>query len=108
MYQLKSRNPSLRSLIKIHKDGRSIRPVVNYKNGPSYKLVKLFTGILKLYIPLPNICNVQNSVQLMKDLSEIPFVPELKLTSLDISNMYTNIPTDDLINVIDTSCKNTI
>jgi len=80
-------------------------PVVNYKNAPSYKLAKLFTGILKSYIPLPNVYNILNSVQLMKDLSEIPFVPELKLASLDISNMYSNIPTDDLINVIDTLCK---
>jgi hypothetical protein len=41
----------------------------------------------------------------MKDLSEMPFVPELKMASLDISNMYTYISTGDLINVIDTLCK---
>jgi len=43
----------------------------------------------------------------MKDLSQISFVPELKLSSLDISNMYeyTNIPTKDLIGIIDTLCR---
>ena len=42
----------------------------------------------------------------MNDISQIPFVPELKLASLDISNMYTNIPTKDLINIINNLCKN--
>ena len=42
----------------------------------------------------------------MNDISQIPFVPELKLASLDISNMYTNIPTKELISVIKSVCKN--
>jgi len=41
----------------------------------------------------------------MNDLSHIHFVPELNLASLDISNMYTNIPTKDLIGIIDTLCR---
>jgi len=65
----------------------------------------MFTGILKSHIPLPNVHNVQNSVQIMKDLSHIPFFSELKLASLDISNMYTSIPTEDPTNIIDTLCK---
>ena len=102
---LNPETPLLRGLIKIHKAGTPICPIINYKNAPSYKLAKMFTGILKSYPPLPNVYNVQNSVQLMNDLSQIPFVPELKLASLDISNMYTNIPTKDLIDIIDMVCK---
>jgi hypothetical protein len=41
----------------------------------------------------------------MRDISEISFVPELKLASLDISDMYSNIPTDELENIIYTLCK---
>jgi hypothetical protein len=41
----------------------------------------------------------------MKDLSDIPFGPNLKLASLDISNMYTNIPTEELLNIIDIMCN---
>ena len=36
----------------------------------------------------------------MRDLSEIPFVPSLKIASLDISDIYTNIPNEDVINII--------
>jgi len=96
----------LRGLIKIHKEGTPICPVVNFRNAPSYKLARMLTDILKTHIPVPNVYNVQNSTQLMNDISQIPFVPELKLASLDISNMYTNIPTKDLISIIKNICKN--
>jgi hypothetical protein len=42
----------------------------------------------------------------MNDISQILFVPGLKLASLDISNMYTNIPTKELIRIINSICKN--
>jgi hypothetical protein len=42
----------------------------------------------------------------MKDLSEIPCNPDLRIASLDISNMYTNIPRKDLLNIIENTCKN--
>jgi len=61
--------------------------------------------MLKSYIPLPNVYNVQNSIQLMRDLSDIPFVPSPKIASLDISDMYTNIPTKDVINIISNLCE---
>jgi len=97
--------PSLRGLIKVHNTKTPICPIVNLKNAPSYKLAKMFTNILKSYIPLPNVYDVQNSVQLMRDLSDIPFVPGLKLASLDILDTYTNIPTEDVTNIISSLCK---
>jgi hypothetical protein len=42
----------------------------------------------------------------MKDLSEIPYNPDLRIASLDIYNMHTNIPTKDLLNTIENTCKN--
>ena len=36
----------------------------------------------------------------MKDTSEIPFDPELQLASLDITDMYSNTPTEELDNII--------
>jgi len=85
--------------------GNTHSPDVNFRNSPSYKLAKMLTDVLKTHLPMPNVYNVQNSIQLMSDISQMPFAPELKLASLDISNMYTNIPTKDLINIINTICK---
>ena len=41
----------------------------------------------------------------MRALSDKPFVSGLKLASLDISDMYTNIPTEDVINIINNQCE---
>ena len=96
---------STKTELKLRTIKVKFRPVFNSKNAPSFKLAKVFTSILKSYIPLPNLYNFQNSAQLVKEMSEIFFVPKLKLPLIDISNTYTNIPTDDLVNVIDTLCK---
>ena len=94
----------MRGLVKVHKEDLPIRPIVNYPSAPPYKLAKMFSEKLKTYIPLPYVYNVQNSIQLMRDLSDIPYSPNLKLASLDISNVYTNIPTEELLNIIDIMC----
>jgi hypothetical protein len=107
-WKLVNLNPntaSLRGLVKVHKKDIPIRPIVNFKDTPTYKTGRMLAKKLKTYIPLPYVYNVQNTVQLMKDLSEIPFIPSLKLTSYDISNMYTNIPKDELVNIIDKMCN---
>jgi hypothetical protein len=41
----------------------------------------------------------------MNDLTEVPYNSHLRLTSLDINNMYANIPTDGLIPHITTLCN---
>jgi len=66
----------------------------------------MLTNPLKTHIPMPSAYNVQNSTQLMNDISQIPFAPELKLASLDISNIYTKIPTKYLISIITNIFKN--
>jgi hypothetical protein len=49
---------------------------------------------------------VKNTVQLIDDLADIPYNQKLRLASFDISNMYTNIPTEELIKTINTACQN--
>jgi len=98
--------PVLRGLIKVHKEDAPIRPVVNYKSAPSYNLAKWFAKVLKEYIPLPNIYNVPNSVHLMKELADIPYAPDLRLASLDISNMFSHIPVKELLDIIEITCRN--
>jgi hypothetical protein len=59
---------------------------------------------LQIYLPLPNAFNVKNSVQLTDDLLNISFDPNLQFVSFDIMDMYSNVPTEDLINIIDSMC----
>jgi hypothetical protein len=97
--------PMIRGLTKIHKEDSPIRPVVNWKNAPAYKLAKMLSKKLSIYIPLPHTFNVKHTVQLMSDLREIPFDQNLKIASFDITNMYSNVPTGELTKIIDLMCN---
>jgi hypothetical protein len=33
--------PTIRGLVKVHEEGAPIRPIVNRKNAPTYKVAKL-------------------------------------------------------------------
>jgi hypothetical protein len=98
--------PNIRGLIKIRKHEAPIRSIVNWKTAPAFRLAKLLTKILQTYIPLPYSSNVKKTVQLIDDLADIPYNQKLRLASFDISNMYTNIPTEELIKTIKTACQN--
>jgi len=90
--------------MKIQKTDSPIRPVVNWLNAPAYKLAKMLARKLQTYLPLPYDFKLKNSVQLIDILRKIPFHPNLQFVSFDITNMYSNVPTDDLINIIDSMC----
>ena len=77
-----------------------IQLIVNWTNAPAYKLAKKLMKDLQKHIPLPYAFNVKNIIHLMKDLTNIPYDNNIKLASFDITNMYTNIPTNDLPNII--------
>jgi hypothetical protein len=89
--------------IKLHKAVRPIRPIVNWKNSPGYKLAAHLVKLLKHTIRLPNVFNVQNSETLMHNLKHTSTHFNTKICSFDIKNMYTNIPLDELINIIHTT-----
>jgi len=84
--------PSIKGQIKLHKPGHPIRPVVNWKGAPSYKLARLFTQKIKMMAPLPSTHNLGNTRDLIKKLENTPILPQFALASLDITNLYTNIP----------------
>ena len=96
--------PSIRGLIKVHKEDSPIRPIVNWKNAPAYKLTKMLSKFA-IYIPFPYTFNVNNTVHLMNDLLEIPYDQNLTFVSFGITSMYSNIGTNELTNIIDLMCN---
>ena len=90
-------DPTIRGLLKVNKEGALLMPIVNCKNAPAYKLAKLLARTIHTYIPLPYTFNVENSVQLMNDLTDLPYDHNIKFSFLDINNMYSNIPTKGMI-----------
>jgi hypothetical protein len=98
--------PSIRGSPKVHKTECPIRPIVNWIGATAYKLAKYLNKPIQIYIPLPNAFNVMSSVHLMDDLLDIPHKQGIKLASFDIENMYPNIPTDELIPIIESMSHN--
>lgn len=99
-------SPTIRGLIKIHKADAPIRPIINWTKAPAYRLAKLCTDRLSTELHLPYSFNIRNSVQLMQEIQDIcPYNSTLRLASLDITNMYTNIPTKELPKFITNICK---
>jgi hypothetical protein len=90
--------PIMKGLIKIRKTESPIKPVVNWKNASAYKLAKKLVEVLHTHTPLPHMFNVKNTSQLINDFTDIPYDHNLRLASFDITNIYTNIPTNELLN----------
>jgi hypothetical protein len=98
--------PHIHGTIILHKDDKPIRPIVNWKNSPGYKLATLLVKQLKNTIQLPNAFNIPNSERLIHSLKEINIQNGTKICSFDIKNMYTNIPQKELINIISNTLTN--
>ena len=94
------KQPKLNSLIKIHKKELPIRPLINSKTAPNYKLAKLITKELTNKLNLKYKHNIKNTINLTENLNTIHVTDNTKLYSRDITNMYTNIPIKDTIKII--------
>ena len=84
--------PSIKRLTKIHKPDWSIRPVVNWRNVPSYKLSRLFNEKIHRIAPLPNAFNIKNTWDLIQNLNDTPLLPHYSLASLHITNLQSHKP----------------
>ena len=95
-YKRKMDNPvasKLIPLIKLHKVGKPIRPLINAKTPPNYKISKLPSQIINHKMKFQYKYNIKNSIEFTEQLKKIRVNKNTKLYSFDISNMYTNIPT---------------
>jgi hypothetical protein len=92
--------PNIRALIKLHKNPLVIRPVINWTHAPAYQLASRVAFFLKYSINLPNTFNVTNTTDLLSELKELKINQNCRMCSFDITNMYTNIPTEFISNII--------
>jgi len=74
-----------------------IRPEVNNKFAPSHKLAKFLNTKIKNWQILPNIYNASNSLTTAEVLIRLNIMPNNKITTIDIIDLYTNLPTGELL-----------
>ena len=92
--------PSVYALIKIHKPGNPARLICPYFNHP---LSKLSGYLSKLITPLLRNCEytLRDSSQFIQDIKKIKISRNDTMFSLDVVNLFTNIPVDYTIKVIE-------
>jgi UDP-galactopyranose mutase len=54
----------------------------------------------KKNIPLPNVFNIKRTVNLLNDLLNIPYNIKTKLVSFYFTDVYTSIPTKEVLDII--------
>ena len=97
--------PSLRGQPKIHKKECPMRPIVNCRNAPNYKISKELLKILKCRLSNDKNNSVKNTTELVTALNTLQMKPSFRLVSFDVTNMYTNIPIIEAINTIENNLK---
>jgi hypothetical protein len=85
--------------MKIHKDNKPIRPVINSIQAPAYKLVRCIGRELSERIELPYTFSTKNSRQLAQELATIHVNNSHKMITLDVKNLYVNLPMHDILKV---------
>ena len=94
--QIQPRAPLLNALIKTNKTNMPIRPVVNNKFAPAHNLAKFLNTKIKNWQILPNTYNASNSLTTAEDLITLNIMPNNKIITLDINDLYTNHPPREL------------
>ena len=105
LIQKKPSAPNLKAQLKLHKTNNPIRPVINNRTAPAYKLTKHLTKIPQQQISLNNQYNTNSSANLANTLKDIPVQDNHKMITFDIKDLYVNIPIDETINIIKTKLQ---
>ena len=93
------RTPIIYFLKKLHKNPISVRPIVSSVQSPTSNLSHFMDLLLKPIVKnIPQI--LTNSTELLRELQAITIPDNTILASRDVSSLYTNIPTDEAIDIV--------
>jgi hypothetical protein len=85
--------PKINAYIKRNKENEPIRPVIDNTQAPSYKIARFLNNRLKDYINLPGTYTTKTSHETAQELHNIHIRENHKIITLDIKDLYVNLPT---------------
>ena len=94
---IKPTAPKLTVQLKTHKENQPNRPVINNTPAPAYRTAKYINKKLQQLIHLPNEYNTSNSQEIATELTTLQINDKMKVITLDITDMYVNLPIDGII-----------
>lgn len=86
--------------IKLHKEGRPLRPIVSFIGAPCYKISKAISKILKEKYEFKKIYSMKNSTEVIQEIENTKVCNNTRLMSLDVKDMFTNIPIEKVIDIV--------
>lgn len=92
--------PTLRAQPKIHKVNSPIRPIVNYRGSPAYKLSMELNDVLNKHYVFQQQFSITNTYELVNRVKDIKIPVGYKWMSLDITNLYTNVPVNETLLIV--------
>lgn len=98
---MKPRAPTLNGLPKIHKREIPIRPVVNCRTAPGFKVAQKLERIIKAGIIHEENYSLKNTYDFINKAKTLKVSSSHKMSSLDIVNLYTNVPVDETIDILE-------
>ena len=98
LYDVGSSPGKFYGLVKVHKDGYPVRPVVSMIDTPEYGIAKWLDGFIKPNIPSKYM--LDSTDQFVDIIKDFPVYPNDKLVSFDVKSLYTNIPLKETVGIV--------
>ncbi|XP_067118414.1 uncharacterized protein [Centruroides vittatus] len=86
------RTPKINIHLKTHKPGDKVRPIIDFKNSPLYNLEKFLKQQLKQF--QNSTFTIMNTDELLHDIKKLKIERNMKIASLDITDMYPSMTWD--------------
>ena len=104
LYPTGAGSPKFYGLPKIHKQGVPLRPIISSRGSATYESAKELAKILKPLVGRsPH--HVQNNQDFLDSIRGIKIKPEECIMSYDVSALFTSIPIEPAINIIEQQLK---
>lgn len=95
-----SKIPRFYGLPKIHKPNIPMRPIVDFRNSPSYNSAHYLNKIFKpITTNFPT--HIKNSYEIAKLLKDFIIPPGYEFVSFDIISLFTRVPVKETISIIE-------
>nr|XP_018908816.1 PREDICTED: uncharacterized protein LOC109038254 [Bemisia tabaci] len=97
--------PYMYGLPKLHKPGKDIRPIINCRDCPFYKLSKWLLNRFKA-LEAYETRSVKNSIELAKTLENEEVQDDEVLVSFDVKSLFPSVPVDKALQLLSKWLKN--
>ena len=84
--------------MKTHKQGNPIRPIISQIPTLVYHISKILNNIIVPYIP--NKYSIKSTHEFIQILNSTPLTNKCITASLDVKNLFTNVPVHETIKII--------